>query len=126
MFPSPNLRRQATFAELRARGAATAVVGFDGGNDEGGPHSIKLLDANGSEIADLDPYPDYVERNGRWEPDTPDGKLAEALAAPIEAQYGSFAGDFYVSGKLTWDVTTGAVVMDKQEQSGYDHSTYEV
>ncbi len=47
-----------------------------------------------------------------------DMELAQALATPVYDQYYSFAGEFSVSGEVTWYVTgpdAGRVVMDGEE-----------
>lgn len=50
---------------------------------------------------------------------TPDeiavAKVVAVLEAPIYDRWGSFAGEFYVQGTLTWDVTTGKHTLEGQE-----------
>lgn len=111
------MTRDEAFRELSRRGAVTARVGFSGGNDEGGAESIDLLDAEGKSIGSLDPY--------QYE-DTPDSQLADALAKPVEDTYGGFAGDFEVSGTVTWDVRTRKVTMAKSETEWVEHAETEV
>ena len=104
---------------LKGRGAAKAVVAFSGGNDEGGVDWIALFDAKG-ERTEVDPYGHPEEE---WTPDEgrvpreltqaqkDDNRLVAALAAPVFERYGSFAGPFSVSGKVTFDVKAGTVEM---------------
>jgi hypothetical protein len=48
-------------------------------------------------------------------------RLSHALGAPVYQRYGSFAGEFEVSGSITWDVKARSV-----NASGYERSyTYE-
>lgn len=115
------LSRGEIFNRLRALGAAKATVEFSGGGDEGGVDSITLHDGEGNEL------PIKLEKNysgSRWdgtkwlsvEPDTENNKLAGALAAPVNERYGSFAGDFYVSGTVDYDVVAGTVKINKSER----------
>lgn len=43
------------------------------------------------------------------------GKVRTVLEGPVEDRYGSFAGEFYVNGTVTWDVATGKHEMHGQE-----------
>lgn len=117
------LSRSEIFQRLQGLGAAKATVEFSGGGDEGGVDSITLYDGEGNEL------PVKVEENysgSRWnpatsqyepvEPDTPVQELATALGAPVYERYGSFAGEFYVSGTVDYDVPTGSVKLNKSER----------
>lgn len=112
------------FEKLRKMGAARAVVEFSGGNDEGGADGIVLYDAGGEAIGELDDVPPGT----RWDPEenrfvevtaTPERRaevdLAETLEAPVYAEFGSFAGDFSVGGRVTWDAQKGTVTMSGEE-----------
>lgn len=37
------------------------------------------------------------------------------MEGPIYEEYGGFAGDFSVSGRVTWDAETGTVSMSGEE-----------
>jgi hypothetical protein len=105
------------FALLKARGATKAVLSYNGGNDEGGVDEIALYSRlDGGDIQVPVDFPTVWNATGE------DRELAELLEAPVDAKYGSWAGDFSAYGTLTWDVEKGTVVMDDYEQSGYDHS----
>lgn len=116
-----SLSRGEIFNRLRALGAAKATVEFSGGGDEGGVDSITLHDGEGNEL------PIKLEENysgSRWdgtkyvsvEPDTENNQLAGALSAPVNERYGTFAGEFYVSGTVDYDVVAGTVKMNKSER----------
>lgn len=115
------LTRGQMFTRLHELGAAKVVVEFSGGGDEGGVDNITLYDGEGNEL------PIKLEENysgSRWdgvrfvpvEPNTPNNELAAALAAPVNERYGSFAGEFYVSGTVDYDVVAGTVKMNKSER----------
>lgn len=112
------------FERLRERGAARAVVEFSGGNDEGGADGIVLYDAAGEAMGEVDDGPP----GRRWNPEqgrfvevpiTPEqrleAELAEALEAPVYEEFGSFAGDFSVGGRVTWDTQKRTVTMSGEE-----------
>jgi len=40
----------------------------------------------------------------------------QGLAGPIWEQYGSFAGDFSVNGKLIWDLKTNTIIDEGSEE----------
>lgn len=110
------------FRLLRARGAVKAEVQFSGGNDEGGADKITLTLADESTV-DLDAgfawvdeegnVSEYVDGKHARRPATPEERVAfelwRTLEAPLNYKYGSWAGDFSVSGVLTWDVAEGTV-----------------
>ena len=112
------------FERLRERGAARAVVEFSGGNDAGGADSVVLYDSAGETIGEVNDGPP----GSRWDPElgrfvevpiTPDQRLAvglaEALEGPVYEEYGSFAGDFSVGGRVTWDAEKGTVTVSGEE-----------
>jgi len=126
--------KQDVLKELRRRGVAQAVVNFSGGNDQGGIDSIDLYDAAGEKLdapeemydSEYDPEQKrYVER-----PLTPEQKagneLINGLGEPVYARYGSFAGEFSVWGKVTWDVATGQVTMSGDVETPRSDSFNEV
>lgn len=109
------MTRPEVFAALLSRGASRAVVEFSGGNDEGGPDSITLLDGE-EEIAKLQAWwsdGDTVTEAG--------AELADALCDPIFEEHGTFAGDFDVTGEVIWDAETHTVQMIRDERSEYQH-----
>jgi hypothetical protein len=48
--------------------------------------------------------------------------LADALSDPVFEAYGTFAGDFDVTGDVIWDVEEKTVQMIRDERSDYEHS----
>lgn len=113
-----------TFTLLRKLGATKAVLHFSGGNDEGGVDAI-LLHFPTPEGAEKPLTKDFPVAYYNQEGDE-DVELSLLLQAPIDAEYGTWAGEFSAYGTLVWDVQAGTVVMDKYEQSDYDHSSYEI
>ena len=105
------------FAWLEAQGAAKGVVSFSGGNDEGSVNSIELLAEDGSKIAEKEEV--YIgqkynpaTKNYDYEREaTAEEKVLQAMAAPVYAKYGGFAGEFSVSGTVEFDVATKKVKM---------------
>jgi hypothetical protein len=108
------LDRPGVFAALKRLGADRAVVQFSGGNDEGGPDSITLL--TGENV--LRTLPTW------WQGGEEDAQLialSDALSAPVFEAYGTFAGDFEVSGEVIWDVAGRTVQMIRDERSEFEH-----
>ena len=116
--------REKVFSELVRRNVASAIVSFSGGGDEGSISGISLLDADGKEVSHLrEAYigSEYDEKTKSWQPArkmTTDEMLVEALGQPVYDKYGSFAGDYSVEGKVTWDVKNLKV-----NESGYQSYT---
>ncbi len=108
------LGRADAFAALERLGADRAVVEFSGGNDEGGPDTITLF--NGEETLRTLPT--------SWQAGDDKQHLvavSDALSEPVFEAYGTFAGDFDVTGEVIWDVQSKSVQMIRDERSGYDH-----
>ena len=112
------------FERLRKMGVVRAVVEFSGGNDEGGAEDIVLYDAAGKRIGEVDGAPP----GSRWDPEQKwfvevpttakrraEADLAEALEAPVYEEFGTFAGDFSVGGRVTWDAQKRTVTMSGEE-----------
>jgi hypothetical protein len=112
------MTRPEVFAELASRGADRAVVEFSGGNDEGGPDSITLYGGE-APVCTLSVWP--YERDATSEKKA-DARLADALSDPVFEAYGTFAGDFDVTGEVIWDVEEKTVQMIRDERSDYEHS----
>lgn len=129
------MQKTTVFNNLRGRGAAKAVVSFSGGDDEGGVNDIELFGPKGNVIGRVEEHHSGYQHNpatGQWEqtpiaPELQDeADLAEALGAPVYAEYHSFAGEFYVQGTVTWDVAAGTVLMHRSERSSsYEDSEME-
>jgi hypothetical protein len=109
------MTRTQVFAELASRGADRALVEFSGGNDEGGPDSIALHRGE-APVCTLSVWP--CERDAT----KADARLADALSDPVFEAYGTFAGDFDVTGEVIWDAEAKTVQMIRDERSDYEHS----
>lgn len=129
------MTKEQVFAELEARGVAKAVAVFSGGNDEGGVDQITLFNEDDIEIGSLEPYYGrgqvYDSATGSWKPiedpdKTGDNDLAMALGGPSDDRWGSYAGEFYVSGEVIWTVADRKVKMDYDEEvpSSDHHEEY--
>jgi len=118
-------------AQLRGRGIARIEASFSGGNDEGGIDSITFYDADGNEV-EAPPQPSVYRvyqggesalYAGGWGQDRRPATAEEiaqnlvykVIEAPVYDRYYTFAGEFYVDGTLTWDVTAGTHSMNGQE-----------
>ena len=137
------MTRPALFAELRKRNIKSVAVHFSGGNDEGGADQFIAVQVDGTEVQLDDPgvHEDWNTKQPvvhQWaaagsasRPATPEEivqqGLVDALEAPVYAEYGSFGGEFSVSGTVTWDVAAGKVKMAKSESvESYEDSEYEL
>jgi len=118
------MTRDEAWAELARRGATRVVVEFSGGNDEGGPESIVLYGPDLDDPSKLVSIGTVEESFGDAE--DADELLADALSKPIYDAYGSFAGEFSVDGKVTWDAPTRTVTMNKVEQQWGEAEEVEV
>jgi len=115
------LTRSDVFRILRERGVGLAVVEFSGGGDEGGVQGIELFSSSGNKMPDLDE--DYGEtafnRNTnayeQIRQPSADCVLADAMGQPIYDRYGSFAGEFSVSGTIEYDVEKETIKLKKSE-----------
>ena len=131
--------RQA-MGELSKAGVTTVKVSFSGGNDEGGADGFNYFDAAGNKVEGMSTavayeYSEWNSDTRSYGPDvwkiydtsvkghrdaTPEevewAKVAKVLEAPIYDRFGSFAGEFYVHGEVTWDVAAGTHKMTGQEQ----------
>ena len=104
------------FAMLKARGAIKAVLSYNGGNDEGGVDQITLWLETAGETIDLPTA---------WQATGDDEELATLLEGPVDAKYGTWAGDFSAYGQLIWDALAGTVVMEDYVQDSYEYSETE-
>ena len=111
------MTREEVFGRLRELGAVAAVVPFNGGHDEGFIEGITLQDAQGDAVAVIheDYYGDAKESfEGAH-------RLAEALSQPVYDEYGGFAGEFEVEGRVIWDVSKATVSMVGSEaEEGFE------
>ena len=122
------MTRNEVFDALTAMGAAVAEVHYSGGNDDGGAEDIFLRDQNGSLLSEG--FPSYVDE-WKYDPETHRSerrkdlsdkeRLQLALEAPVHERWGSFAGEFYVSGKIIWDVAARTVIDSYDERTCSQH-----
>ena len=132
--PISHFTSDAAFAELHRRGITSATVEFSGGNDEGGADRIIGQKADGTTVPlraydSVDIYEDrhtgkyLVAGRGAREATSEEitaHALAEALEAPVYANWGGFGGQFYVSGTVTWDVASGKVTEESEHEYDED------
>lgn len=116
------MSREQVWAALEGRAALVSVY-FEGGNDEGGVDDISFKDSEGKTIKRMQEY--YP--TGTWNSETRtmdydtskvtlDELLSFNLCKPVYDKYYSFAGDFYVTGTVTWDVIKKTVTMQGNEE----------
>src|SRR5918992_1472776 len=108
---SMEMTRAEVFERLRELGAVAAVVPFHGGYDEGFIEGITLEGAEGNAVAVI--HEDYY--GDAEEPFEGAHRLAEALSQPVYDEYGGFAGQFEVVGKVIWDVSKATISMEGSE-----------
>jgi hypothetical protein len=137
--------RAKVFEILGSMGVKKVEVEFSGGNDEGGVQDITLhpkaregISPDNTEMSLSEGYEDlrfidgqFVKLKSGWqgirggyEPTTTTDEdfLRSALGIPVYDKYSTFAGEFYVSGKLIWYVEAmdgreaGSIVIVGQEE----------
>ncbi|RDJ34923.1 MAG: hypothetical protein DWQ19_08800 [Crenarchaeota archaeon] len=123
------LLRPALFTELRFRGIERVEVEFCGGGDEGGVESIKCF-LRGGEVKELSEpcfnthyNPDGSQEYYWWNKEnkevpfvpTLDDELAYALSAPVYNKYHTFAGEYYVNGKVIFDIEAETIKIEGKE-----------
>ena len=107
--------KAALLAALRERGARSAVIVYEGGNDEGWitefAYSSAPLGADPAEWAgDALPDATVVDIDAAIEAaGGPDDDLFEAGEAVMADKWGGFAGEFEVEGRLIVDVDSGRI-----------------
>jgi hypothetical protein len=116
--------KRAALELLRKEQIGKLEIEFSGGNDEGGVDSYAAFAPDGSELkfAFERTWPD-VFVDGRYqqreltEEERRVNQLLDTLEQPIDDRYGSFAGDFHVNGRLTYDVAEGTVAFAGDEST---------
>lgn len=112
--------RTEVFNRLTAMDIQRVEVEYSGGGDEGGVDTLTYYKNDGTFYTEEERYyPDeeYNIQTGEYEPLPPPDDIEEillnrALCEPVYDKYYSFAGDFYVSGKVVWNVKDKKVIMD--------------
>lgn len=138
--PIPENERRSALNALRSMGITMVEVTFSGGNDEGGADGIAANNAKG-DLVEIPTSKAYRARTfnpntrkwvqGEWEtwsvvngtrtvrPATNDeitwSQVRAVLEHPVYEKYGSFAGDFYAEGTVTWDIIAGTHEIHGQE-----------
>lgn len=92
-------------ASLRALDIVKVVLPFSGGHDEGHYSTAYLTYRNGKTRELVENWKTSEET------ETEDDRLFQMLAKPIEDEWGGFAGDFSVSGNLTYEVQDGVFTL---------------
>jgi len=118
---------------LRTLGITKAVVHYSGGNDDGGSEGISTIMEDGTtgEIkehyleGEWIPGKGYVTPNDYPEEIRKEAELADILVAPVYRLWGTFAGDFYVSGEITWDTKANKIIVN-QDYSEPNHTYQEL
>ena len=129
-FPIVLLNRQDTFDALKQRGAVMAIVHFEGGGDQGDITAITLYDADNNEVGTVsrsENYPRIIYGQGKFQmfwdkAPTADDILWMSLAEPIDNKYGSFAGNYSVSGVVEYDTRDETVILRGTETVEEDFS----
>lgn len=126
------------------RGIVTAEVSFSGGNDSGGADDHTFYDAEGNKLDIRTHYHSTNRRldDGKWhtvdltDAEKEDNNFLTLIDAPIYWKWGSFAGDFSVSGTMYYDISPDSERPDRVTEEGqvdkgeycrmeYSESSYE-
>lgn len=94
------------FDILKSHNIKSLIIKFSGGGDEGGIDRILVKYFTG----DSSKYRDLSELHELF-----DEVMREALEAPIWDEYCTFAGNFYVNGKLIWNTEDSSVKITGSE-----------
>ena len=115
------MTRDEAFSKLAELGAASAVIRYSGGGDEGGVDSVEVLDEDAVVLYDLHAY--YPDATA--EPFFGAGDLAETLEAPVDEQHGGFTGAG-VDGQITWVVASRKVIDRPAYEEYVEYGPFEV
>lgn len=113
---------------LKAVGVSRVNLRFYGGHDSGDVEEVTVeIDDPGSKGFHLFRYDDLFGDHDigytKTDDERPHGwtqskiRLKDALADPIWSKYGSFAGDYSVSGNLVYDCVNNTVKLSGEESS---------
>lgn len=132
MFRTGTYDKTKVWNAMRDKGISKIVAYFSGGNDEGGVNNYAIFDMNGKQFEppeeqkkeagyyrELYPFTraEFFGHDEYW---PKEGSLAHIIERPVDMEYGSFAGDFSVSGECVWDLKTMKVTMDGEQTAGYE------
>lgn len=130
MFENPSVEEvQEALETLRELHITRVEITFSGGNDEGGADGVTAFDTQSNEVdvpkgrayrnGNLWQVYEFIQHRSSSRPATEDeitwSRVRDVLEGPIYERWGSFAGEFYVQGTLTWDVVKGTHEMHGQE-----------
>jgi len=104
--------RQWLFDRLDEHGVLEVNVEFDGGGDEGDVRTVTFVHHDGSETTPSLTPPRDVQDATTAGPEF----LACLTTEPVWQRYGSFAGDFWAEGTVTWDVRERTVQLTGTER----------
>jgi len=131
------ITKEEVFVELKNRGIKEARVHFSGGNDSGSVEYVDFLmhDNTCKEVYEMPMYYEswcngvttyYRYGKGKgYEPieerevyvPTAEEKLLDTLTRPVYDRYGSFAGEYDVSGMVVWTVDPPEVTFKVEEST---------
>jgi hypothetical protein len=114
--------KERVFALMEKLGIVRIEVTFSGGNDSGGVDSTVAHMADGTEKAL--PESHYWAKEEEMDDEQALGHL---VGEPVHDEWGSFAGDFYVSGTLSFDMAARRVFAKYEEEVPHtDHFDMEL
>lgn len=126
--------------KLREMKVREVSVHYSGGNDSGGVENIvvKYEDGTRPEISDQDTWEEpsipsrYNPKTHKYEKErelTEDEWLREVLCQEVYNQYGGFAGEFNVDGKIIWNVEQNTIENSGEEEvteyKSYEDTLYD-
>ena len=109
---------------LKVVGVSRVNLRFYGGHDSGDVEDVTVeIDEPGITFQYDELFGDHDIGYAKKDDERPHGfttsviRLKDALADPIWSKYGSFAGDYSVSGNLVYDCVKGTIEMSGEESS---------
>jgi hypothetical protein len=120
--------KTALFDAMTRLGVTVVRGEFSGGNDEGGYNEIELVNADKSCVS-LDPLQPYFllkmlrhanpQLYGDTDSDADRQTIRNAMNEALDVRYGSFAGDFDVSGTVEANAKLKTLTISGAERSEY-------
>jgi hypothetical protein len=114
-------------AAFKKRGIYTAEIEFSGGNDEGGADSIGFYDKNDEDVeVERHYHSTQIRVDDKWvqrelsADELEENAFLELVEAPLFWKFGTFAGDFSVSGILRYTLDE----TKKYRKMSYSESVY--
>lgn len=110
---------------IKSMGATKAVVGFSGGNDDGGCDEICFY--NGKTLVHTAGEPHvpshYDKIRGTWVKERALNEvelILEAMCKPVYDRYDTFCGEFDVTGEVIYDVENKSVNLLENYRQDYE------